>query len=466
MLFKAFSYETYTNFIDAADRVNDCNVASVTYYFDLAAISAEYNVNFEIVSPYGFLTYTSSDGSAQSSSHFSDSVPEYESMKETDYKQQYTAKYDNFEIRSKLSSNTRFFIYSRQLDSGELLHMYSPVADVENIVSVADKVYSSISIAMILFLSVAFFIIVTRFTKPVMEINDITKDMAALNFERKCGDYGKDEIGELGRSINILSNTLDSTLMDLKEKNEVLEKDIERRHALDNARKSFISNVSHELKTPIAIISGYAEGLCDGISSDPEVIKDYCNIIKDESQKMNSLVVELLELSKLDSGAEVFAPESFDLGEKVTSLLSHLSLQFEKNGIRVENKIPPSLMCYAQKDKIEIVLKNYLTNAASHCSGEKKIILRLRDRGTCWKIAVYNSGEHIAPQDMPEIWDSFYRADKAHERSENRFGLGLSIVKSIMTNHKCRYGAENLKGGVEFSFEVAKDSGYYEKNKQ
>ena len=102
---------------------------------------------------------------------------------------------------------------------------------------------------MIITMSVIFYILVAKFTNPLVEMNDITKDMAALNFDRKCGNYGSDEIGELGNSINTLSTTLDSTLMDLKDKNEQLEKDIERRHALDNARKSFISNVSHELKT-------------------------------------------------------------------------------------------------------------------------------------------------------------------------------------------------------------------------
>ena len=198
--------------------------------------------------------------SPESSSHFPSSTRstgDYPSMVNAKSKYSFR-KYDNFEIKSKPATNAAYFVYSSVLDTGELLHIYYPVADIESIVSSAVNVYLGMTFALVLAVSVIIFIIVTRFTDPLVEMNDITKDMAALNFERKCGDYGKDEIGELGRSINTLSTALDATLIDLKDKNEQLEKDIERRHALDNARKSFISNVSHELKTPIAIISGYA----------------------------------------------------------------------------------------------------------------------------------------------------------------------------------------------------------------
>ena len=177
---------------------------------------------------------------------------------------------------------------------------------------------------------------------------------------------------------------------------------------------------------------------------------------------MNELVVELLELSKLESGAQPFTPDYFDLGAKTSSLLSHLSLLFEQNGITVINNVPENLVCYAQEDKIEIVLKNYITNAVSHCAGDKRIELSFSEHDGFIEIGVYNTGEHIAEHDFPELWDSFYRADKAHGRSENRFGLGLSIVKSIMANHKCKHGVKNVKDGVVFTFEVSKDSEYYE----
>lgn len=467
VLFRVFSFQTYNTMKTAAEEINDCVPGSATYYFDLYSIAGNYSIDLELINSDGSVAYTSSSGSTvYGSDHFSagSTSSVYSNLKPVE-NLNYAVKGDNFRIMKQAIANTEYFVYNQVIDSGETLYVYSEVADVENIVGVAGNVYSFISILMIIIMSLLFYLLVTKFTKPLVEMNDITKDMAALNFERKCDNYGKDEIGELGSSINTLSTTLDTTLMDLKDKNSRLEKDIERRHQLDNARKSFINNVSHELKTPIAIISGYAEGLCEGISDDPEVIKEYCQIINDESQKMNALVVELLELSKLESGAQPFTPDYFSLGAKVQSLINHLSLLFEQNGITVINKVPENLICYAQEDKIEIVLKNYITNAVSHCSGEKVITASARERDGFIEISIFNTGENIAAHDLPELWDSFYRADKAHGRSENRFGLGLSIVKGIMTAHSCKYGVENVANGVVFTFEVSKDSGYYD-NKQ
>lgn len=468
VLFRAFSFRTYRDLVEIASGIDNLIPESASYYFDLYSISVNNNVSFEIIGGDGSLLYTSTTNSAHGSDHFASSGTtdsEYSRMHPSDGFHN-PPELDNFEILRRDATNAEYFVYTHTLKTSDTLHIYSEVANVENTVSVSGGVYSLMSITMIFIMSVIFYLLIAKFTKPLVKMNEITKDMAALNFERKCEDYGNDEIGELGNSINTLSTTLNSTLIDLKDKNEQLEKDIERRHALDNARSSFISNVSHELKTPIAIISGYAEGLCEGISEDPEVIKEYCQIIHDESRKMNALVVELLELSKLENRVQPFTPDYFDIGACILSLTGHLSLQFEQKGITLVNKIPASLVCYAQEDKIEIVLKNYITNAMSHCEGEKIIELDYTDKGSLIEISVFNTGKNIEKHDLPEIWDSFYRADKAHGRSENRFGLGLSIVKSIMANHNCNYGVKNTENGVVFTFEVSKDSEYYDNKEQ
>ncbi len=463
-LFWVLSNRTYRQHDLAAEQIKSCIPGSVSYYFDLYAISLNNNIDFEILNPDGTIYYASASDSIQGSSHHpssgGNSSNYSNTVKTNEY--EYAMKKENFEIRKLIAADARYFVYSTSFETGETLHIYSSVADVENIVSVSRSVFLTLFMSLFIFLSLIFYLLVAKFTNPLVEMNDITKDMAALNFNRRCGDYGKDEIGQLGNSINTLSSTLDATLIDLKDKNEQLKKDIQRRHALDNARKSFINNVSHELKTPIAIISGYAEGVCEGISNDPEVIKEYCNIIKSESNKMNGLVMELLELSKIESGAQPFKPDYFDLGAVTSSIINHLSLQLEASGITVINRIPSPLACYAEADKIEIVLNNYITNAISHCSNQKQIDISCVDNGNSYTVYVYNSGDHIAATDLPEIWDNFYRADKSHARSENRFGLGLSIVKGIMTNHKCKYGVENVENGVRFFFETAKDSKFYD----
>ena len=461
-LFYAFSFRTYQNLNSVAEKINSTSPGSITYLFELETISVNNNVSFEIVNAENIVSFSSLE-------HFSQSdvaagtQPEYSTMLETD-DYRYNIKRENFSIKQKPATSAYYYILESNLDTGETLYIYSSVADVESIVLVAGQVFSFISVLTFIFFTAVFYFLIHKLTKPLVEMNNITKDMAALNFSRKCGNYGNDEIAELGNNINILSDTLDATLIDLKDKNEQLEKDIENRHALDKARTSFINNVSHELKTPIAIISGYAEGVCEGISDDPQVIKEYCQIINEESRKMNALVVELLELSKLESKVQPFTPDYFNIGALIKSLLNHLSLQFEQKNIKIINNVPENMICYAQADKIEIVLKNYITNAVSHCSGEKIIEISCKEKDDCIAFSIFNTGANIAQNDLPELWDSFYRADKSHARSENRFGLGLSIVKSIMINHNCKYGVNNTENGVEFIFEVPKDAEYYENN--
>ena len=466
LLFRSLSRRTYTELCEIAYDVDELVPESGNYYTDLYNIAMNHNADFEIVSSDGYLVYTSrGTGAATSTSHFasaSNTLPEYSEMAFTSEYDEYNLDFENFDVRKKAESGSAYFVYSYDLYTGDRIYVYSAVADVENVVTVADNVYLTISIVTITLLCTIFIILVTRLSKPVEEMNEVTRDMAALNFDRKCNDYGGDEVGELGRSINTLSDRLDETLADLKEKNLRLEKDIEMRLALDNARKDFISNVSHELKTPIAIISGYAEGVCEGISDDPEVMKEYCKVIMDESGKMNDLVLKLLELSKLESDVVGFEPDYFDIGEKIKTIISHLSLKTEEKGITIINNVPSGTMCYAQSDKIETVLGNYITNAISHVSGEKKIIIDCTQKEKTIEISIFNTGSHIADEDMSSIWDSFYRADKSHDRSEKRFGLGLSIVKTIMERHGCSYGAENTEDGVIFRFEVAGDSEFYE----
>lgn len=467
LLFYVFTRNTYATLSEVASAIDYLVPDTSTYYYDLYALAQNYGINFEIVNSDGYLLYRSGGtGSATGIDHFASSgsvKTEYSEMVASTKYPENKFDYPNFEIKKKIATNADFFIYHLEISTGDTAYVFYPVADVENIVSVADTVYSVFSILIVALLGVIFFLLVSKLTKPIVEMNDITRNMAALNFDRKCKNYGADEIGELGRSINTLSDKLDDTLLDLNDKNRQLEKDIEMRLALDNARKSFISNVSHELKTPLAIISGYAEGLKEGLSDDPETIKEYCGIIMDESSKMNELVLELLELSKLDSKTQDFRPDYYDIGESIARLIDHLSLRIKENGITVKNNIPLSLECFAEEDKIETVLGNYITNAISHCEGKKEIVLSCAPAGNgCVRISVFNTGEHISDEDLPEIWDSFYRADKAHNRNSNRFGLGLSIVKSIMTNHKCACGAENVENGVRFYFDVPMGPDYYE----
>lgn len=453
-------YKTAGDLNDVSERIDALAPGSPTYYFELYYLAVNNNISFELIGADGSLAYQSAAGySAQSSGHLLSA-----NSTETEYSQtKNVVTYDIgsvdglYEKRRKIATKAEYLVFSKDMASGETLHIFSPVAVIDSNVAVAVRAFSFICIIICLIMLIIVYTYVLKFTKPLVEMNDVTRDMAALNFARRCKHYGSDEIGELSGSINALSTALDSALMDLREKNERLERDIEHRVELDSMRRDFINNVSHELKTPIAIISGYAEGLCAGISDEPEVIREYCEIILEESKKMNGLVVELLELSALESQKVEIVPTSYSLTEQINEVLSHFSILFSNHSIEVAADLPENADCVAQKDKIEIVLKNYISNAVSHCTVPGRISVRCEDMDDKWKVTVFNTGDGIKDEDINNIWTSFYRADKAHARSENRFGLGLSIVQAIMKNHSMGYGAENVRGGVEFWFEVKKD---------
>ena len=445
-------YRTYNNLVDISEEIDSVLPGSSTYYFDLYSIAVNNNISYELINPDNTIAYQSSDGySAQSSAHIYSTGASDSEYLQTENVTTYSYKNSSgsYERRKKIATKAEYLVYTSELSSNETLHIFSSVAIIDSNVEVATRVFILICIFIALLMLLFVYRYVSRFTKPLEEMNDVTKDMANLNFARKCKPYSKDEIGELGDSINTLSTTLDSTLHDLRQKNLQLEADIEH-------RREFISNVSHELKTPIAIISGYAEGLSSGISDDPAVIREYCEIINEESKKMNGLVMELLELSKLESISETFNPVRYNLSEQVNDVISHFALLISDKGIKITNHFPDNIYCYAQKDKIEIILKNYISNAISHCKNEMAIEISCEETEDRWVVKVFNTGDNIEETDLNRIWESFYRADKAHSRNENRFGLGLSIVKAIADNHGMNCSAHNESNGVTFDFEVQK----------
>ena len=261
-----------------------------------------------------------------------------------------------------------------------------------------------------------------------------------------------------------MSEELEHTISELKTANNELQEDIEQKKQIDEMRKEFLSNVSHELKTPIALIQGYAEGLDDGVCEDPENRRYYLNVIIDEAGKMNSLVKQLLTLSKLESGAPELSRENFDLTELVRGVLHATKMMAENQSASVrasfvdavsgEQELRVPVLVNADEFKIEEVLTNYISNALHHVNEGGSITVSVEPRGERIRLAVYNTGSSIPEEDLPHLWDKFYKVDKAHSRTYGGSGIGLSIVKAIMEAHGMPYGVENCPGGVRFFVEL------------
>ena len=256
-----------------------------------------------------------------------------------------------------------------------------------------------------------------------------------------------------------MSRELEKTITKLQEKNTDLEKDIEAKSKIDEMRKQFISDVSHELKTPIALIQGYAEGLKENINTDKESRDFYVDVIMDEANKMDTLVKRLLELMKLEYQALEFNNLNFDIVELINEVFRKSKVMLEEKQIQIKFEVDSQIMVYADEFYIEKVITNYLTNAikyATEIDKQKYIEITIKEIQDKVKISIFNTGKNIAIQDLSKIWNRFYKTDTSRNREDGSTGIGLAFVKAIMNNYGNKYGVENHENGVEFYFELDK----------
>ena len=300
-----------------------------------------------------------------------------------------------------------------------------------------------------------------KFTKPIIELNNIAKKMSNLDFSNKyeIDKENDNEINELGRSINTMSDKLENTINQLEQNNSELEKDIEKKSKIDEMRKQFISDVSHELKTPIALIQGYAEGLVENVNKDEESKQFYAEVILDEANKMDALVKRLLELMKLEYGKRQFNNQYFNIVSLIDEVIRKSKVMLEENGIEIEFNSNRKVIVYADSFYIEQVITNYLTNAIKYSkeiNNERKIVINIveNNKNKKVRINVFNTGDRISESELQRIWGRFYKIDSSRNRESGGTGIGLAFVKAVMTNYNNEYGAINKENGIEFFFEL------------
>ncbi len=330
--------------------------------------------------------------------------------------------------------------------------MSMPVASVRESVELSNRFLAYVGLAALAGGSILIYFTTKMVVSPILSLTNLSERMSNLDFDAHYTGNASDEIGVLGHSMNLLSQRLKETVGELKTANLKLQKDIEEKTQIDEMRKEFIANVSHELKTPIALIQGYAEGLTEGMAQDPESRDYYCEVIMDEANKMNKMVKQLLTLSALESGNDAPVMERFDLTELIRGILSSAQLMIGQNGAEVEFFREEPCFVWADEFKIEEVVTNYLNNAINHVQGERRIRIDIEAAQDEVRVTVFNTGNPIPEEDLPNLWTKFYKVDKARTRAYGGSGIGLSIVKAIMDSHQKECGAGNVEGGVVFWF--------------
>ncbi len=247
------------------------------------------------------------------------------------------------------------------------------------------------------------------------------------------------------------------TVSELREDNLRLQKDIELKEKNENMRREFLSNISHELKTPIALIQGYAEGLKESVNKDEQSKDFYCDVIMDEASKMNKIVKNLLDLNQLEFGQTEFSNDVFDIVSLIKNYIQQSEIIFEQKGINVTIDAPDSAPVLADEYYTEEIFNNYITNAINYVSGDKRIIVSITDHDEArYRISVFDTGDRIPEESIERIWDKFYKVDKARTREYGGSGVGLSIAKAIADKMGQSYGVENHEDGVSFYFTLNK----------
>lgn len=354
-----------------------------------------------------------------------------------------------FQLASDRRAGSEYLVVVKSLDNGNTAELKVKREFLSKNAEITGEFVTVVAIIFLIISLVWTFFTARHTAKPIYEMNAITKDMASLNFARRLQVSSSDEIGELAASINNMADSLSSAMLKLQSANKKLREDIELERRLDTMLREFVANVSHELKTPLSIISGYAEGLKLNINSEN---KDrYCETIIDECTRMNSLVLSILELSRYESGQMPINRTNFDISSVADTLLDRI---FENTDIVYENNIGCGILVNADLSGTEQILKCYLENARSHTDNRVRIYSEQTEKG--YRICVYNSGSQIEEDKTELIWQSFYRGDTSHKRENERFGLGLSIVAAICKMHGEDYGVFNTEDGVIFWFEVVK----------
>lgn len=451
--------------LDLTDA-DDTGYASDKLAMKLKSFEEDGNIRMIILDDSLRILYFESDGMAALShpDHYDGARQFFNSlfeMSEKEYRGEGTLSSPAISRRRNPKTNTNYLsLYSviPMTEDNETVYyhilMNTSLSAIEDAVAAFNDYALVLGIFAMIISGLVSVVLCSNFVRPILRINQATKQLADMDFSVKLEIRSNDELGQLAESINHLSSELENKIGQLSVANTQLKKDIEEKEKIDLMRREMISNISHEFKTPLAIIMGYCEGLQLNINSDE---KDYyCSVISDEAVKLNSLAVRLLDLAELESDAVLDLSE-FSLAELAEERLKTMSYIFSEHGITTGFSSSGNCTVLADCGKIEEVINNLLSNARHHTPDGGHISIETADEGNSVTCTVFNSGSHIPEESLERIWESFYKVDKARTRKYGGSGLGLKIVSSIIHLHGGSYSAENTPEGVLFRFTLPKD---------
>ncbi len=343
--------------------------------------------------------------------------------------------------------NIEMLVCTKELDGGIRIALTQAIEPINQSVRQANILLLACALLSVAISIVFVFRMSRRFTRPIRQIQNTVGELAALNFGNRCDVRTGDELQNLGEDVNRLGAELESALNTLREQNIQLEKDI-------IAQRQFISNASHELRTPLALIKGYADEMNAGFATEAQQKDYYIEIIAEEAAKMNRLLKEMLELSRMESGRIELLYEALPINDRIRSFLEKYDGFISENNLHISLELDGDPVGHIDAMRFEQVLANYISNAARY--GDEKKIVRISTKAhkDTVRVSVFNSGQPISDDHLSSIWDGFFKADEARTRVKDSYGLGLSVVKAIQNVSGQQCGVKNVSGGVVFWFDV------------
>lgn len=438
-----------------AQAISDGDITSEEFDVEITHICERYNIEMIVLDADSLTIKSSANNAEQLTKILWDNILDSDNVLEDkeiiDIGEGYT-----LQIEKDRATGRKYLEMWGVVGAGNLILVRSTMESIKDSVSISNTFMAYVGVIAIVVGSIVILYISKKVTDPIKRLYLISDKMKNLNFEAKYENTENynNEIDILGQNMNELSETLEQTIKELKNANIALKQDIAQKEEVDEMRKEFLSNVSHELKTPIALIQGYAEGLKEGINDDPESRSFYCEVIMDEASKMNIMVKKLLTLNQLEFGNEKANMDRFDIVELVRNYLKSAELLANQKEVTVKFDAEDPLFVWGDEFKIEEVLQNYYSNALNHIDGEKIIEIKIVKLDNHARVSVFNTGKPIPKESIGHIWEKFYKVDKARTREYGGSGVGLSIVKAIMEGMNQAYGVINYDNGVEFYFEL------------
>ena len=338
-------------------------------------------------------------------------------------------------INSKF--NNKNLIYGMKINNNISVFVNSSLEPLNNTVLILSQQLIIVSFIVLLLAFIIGYFISKRISRPIESITFRAKKLAKGNY-----DFDFNTNSSISE-IDQLANTLNYAKSELEKTNEL--------------RNELMANVSHDLKTPLTMIKGYAEMVRDLTYKNKTKREENLNIIIEETDRLNKLVEDILELSSMQANTKALNIEEFDLIEMIKNIIKHYSIFKDTEGYNFILESPDSLKISADKKRIEQVIYNLINNAINYTGDDNKVIVKVIDDKNI-RVEIIDTGKGIKKEEIPYIWDKYYHSNKKHKRNLVGTGLGLSIVKSVLDNHNFNYGVKSTIGkGTTFYFEIKKD---------